>query len=291
MWTRCDLEERLQELGLHLALELGGDPVEDVGDPLRELEALGVHEHQLLLDSDGERGACEVVFDARRGALLGRRRCRCYPGCGQLTSEPWRSRAPPSRSPCWQPSPPASARACAACCSSSAPATGTLMLLPDRSGHRARPARLLPEPRLEGPRVPVPPRRRSRLLGDRLPDRPRHEVLPGLRRAGAADPQGQRQDRHPVLRRRALDHAMPRSRTPCGSAPTPSATRSTWARRARTTTSSSCGRSARTATASGCRWSSGPIRVGRRWTRRAVRPPSTRSTTPRGWRWRWAPTS
>ena len=29
----------------------------------------------------------------------------------------------------------------------------------------------------------------------------------------------------------------------------------------------------------------------RRWTPRAARPPSTRSTTRRGWRWRWAPTS
>ena len=47
---------------------------------------------------------------------------------------------------------------------------------------------------------------------------------------GAADPQGQRQDRHPALRRRALDPATPRSRTPSGSAPTPSATRSTSAR-------------------------------------------------------------
>ena len=75
----------------------------------------------------------------------------------------------------------------------------------DRPGHRARPARLLPQPRLQGPRVPVPARGRGRLLGDRLPDRPGDQVLPRLRGPGAADPQGQRQDRRPALRRGALD--------------------------------------------------------------------------------------
>src|SRR5689334_24353284 len=41
----------------------------------------------------------------------------------------------------------------------------------DRPGDRARPARLLPQPRLQGPRLPVPARHRGRLLGPRLPDR------------------------------------------------------------------------------------------------------------------------
>src|SRR5260221_14622938 len=42
----------------------------------------------------------------------------------------------------------------------------------DRPGDRARPARLLPQPRLEGPGLPVPARRRGRVPGARLPDRP-----------------------------------------------------------------------------------------------------------------------
>ena len=87
----------------------------------------------------------------------------------------------------------------------------------DRPGDRARSARLLPEPGVEGPRVPVPPRRRGRLLGDRLPDRPGDQVLPRLRRPGAAAPEGQRQDRHPAVRRRALDHErVGRGRRPAG---------------------------------------------------------------------------
>ncbi len=73
-----------------------------------------------------------------------------------------------------------------------------------RPGDRARPARLLPQPGLEGSRVPVPPRGRGGLLGDRLRDRPRHQVLPGLRRPGAADPEAERQDRDPPRRRGAV---------------------------------------------------------------------------------------
>ena len=59
------------------------------------------------------------------------------------------------------------------------------------------------------------------------------EVLPGLRRPGAADPEGQRQDRRAAVGRRARPRTH-RSRTPFAWAPTPSATRSTSARRART---------------------------------------------------------
>ena len=123
----------------------------------------------------------------------------------------------------------------------------------DRPGHRARPARLLPQPGLEGPRLPVPARGRGRLLGPRLPDRDGEQVLPRLRRPGAADPQGQRQDRHPVLgegllelqrqrrgrgaarRRRGRLHALRRLPAP-GRGPRPAARGS-----------------ARTATATGCR--------------------------------------
>ena len=136
----------------------------------------------------------------------------------------------------------------------------------DRPGHRARPARLLPQPGLEGPRLPVPARRRGRLLGPRLPDRHGREVLPRLRRPGAADPQGQRQDRHPLLGQGLLHLQRQRRGRACGSAPTRSATRSTSARRARTRTSPSCARCARTATASACRWSSGPTRAAKRST-------------------------
>ena len=87
------------------------------------------------------------------------------------------------------------------------------------------------------------------------------EVLPRLRRPGAADPQGQRQDRHPVRRRGLLRrqrlgrgrraarrrrdrlHALRRLAAP-GRGPR-----------------ASCARSARTATATACRWSSGPTRA------------------------------
>ena len=94
------------------------------------------------------------------------------------------------------------------------------------------------------------------------------QVLPRLRRPGAADPQGQRQDRHPALRRGLLDLQRQRRGRASGSAPTRSATRSTSARRARTRTSPSCAASARTATATGCRWSSGPTRAARRSTQK-----------------------
>ena len=83
-----------------------------------------------------------------------------------------------------------------------------------------------------------------------------------------------------------------RSRTRCASAPTRSATRSTSARRARTRTSHQLnGRCARTATATGCRWSIWAYPRGSASSQEG-RPElaSTRSTTPPGWRWRWAPT-
>ena len=118
------------------------------------------------------------------------------------------------------------------------------------------------------------------------------QVLPRLRRPGAADPQGQRQDRHPALGRGLLDlqrlgrgrgparrrrgrlHAL-RRLAPPGRGPRPAASGS-----------------ARTATASACRWSIWAYPRGAAIDAEG-RPatPSTRSTTRRGWRWRWAPTS
>ena len=161
----------------------------------------------------------------------------------------------------------------------------------DRPGHRARPARLLPEPRLQGPRLPVPARGRGRLLGDRLPDRHGDEVLPRLRRQRAADPQGQRQDRHPAVGAGALDlqrlgrgrrqarrrrgrlHALRRLAAP-GRGPRPAPPGPRGLRPLR----------------DAARRLVLPARRGGR-RRRAGRTPSTRSTTRPGWRWRWAPTS
>ena len=171
------------------------------------------------------------------------------------------------------------------------PGNGTLLLLPIDQGIEHGPRDFFPNPASKDPEY------QFRLAAEAgysaiacqigLAD----EVLPRLRRPGAAAPEGQRQDRRPLLRRRALDlqrlgrgrgsprrrrrrlHALRRLAPP--------------GRR----TSRSCARSARTATASGCRSSSGPTPAAPRSTRRAVRPPSTRSTTPPGWRWRWAPTS
>ena len=57
------LQHRLQQLGLHLALQLRRDRGEDRLDLVREVEAVGVEEHQFLLDPDRERGAVEVVFE------------------------------------------------------------------------------------------------------------------------------------------------------------------------------------------------------------------------------------
>ena len=162
----------------------------------------------------------------------------------------------------------------------------------DRPGHRARPARLLPEPGLEGPRVPVPPRRRGRLLRDRLRLRHGEQVLPGLRRPGAAAAEAQLEDRGPAVatrrfspcnasvedaraarRRRRRLHALrrlaaagrglhPARQGPPGLRPLRDAARDLGL----------------------------PARARHR-ARRAAATPSTRSTTPRGWRWRWAPTS
>ena len=60
---RRDLEDRGQELRLHLALVLGRDGFEDRLDLAREVERVRVEEHQLLFDPDRERRACEGVFD------------------------------------------------------------------------------------------------------------------------------------------------------------------------------------------------------------------------------------
>ena len=171
------------------------------------------------------------------------------------------------------------------------PGNGTLMLLPIDQGIEHGPRDFFPNPASKDPDYQFRLAAEAGYSALACQIGMAEQVLPRLRGPGAADPQGQRQDRHPLLRQGLLDAATPASRTRCGSAPTRSATRSTSARRARTRTSPSCARCARTATASGCRWSSGPTRAAKRSTPRAAPTPSTRSTTRRGWRWRWAPTS
>ena len=79
------------------------------------------------------------------------------------------------------------------------------------------------------------------------------EKFYGLRRRGPADPQAERQDRHPLGRRGALAAATPASTTRSGWARTRSATRSTSARPRRTRTSRRLRRSARTRSGSACR--------------------------------------
>ena len=123
------------------------------------------------------------------------------------------------------------------------PGNGTLMLLPiDQGSSTARATSSPTRP----PRTPTtssgsPPRPDTRRSPARSGWR---EVLPRLRRPGAADPQGQRQDRHSAVVRLPSPPATRASRTASGSAPTRSATRSTSAPRARTRTSPSCARCA-----------------------------------------------
>ena len=176
---------------------------EDRLDLLGEVEIVGVEDHQLLLDADRERRPVEAVVEHGRPRLLSgsvplySRRKRLTPMEIKTATEQKSLLSDPRAGQAHPPAPPAVRVR---------PRPRHPAVPADRPGNRARPARLLPQPGLEGPRVPVPPRRRGRLLGDRLPDRPGDQVLPRLRGPGAADPEGQRQDRRPALRRRALDH-------------------------------------------------------------------------------------
>ena len=65
-----DLEHRLHQLGLHLPLELRRHGGEDRLDLLGQAQAVGVEDHQLLLDADRERGAVEAVFEHEWARLL-----------------------------------------------------------------------------------------------------------------------------------------------------------------------------------------------------------------------------
>ena len=144
------------------------------------------------------------------------------------------------------------------------PGNGTLMLLPIDQGIEHGPRDFFPNPDSKDPDYQFSLAAEGGYSAIACQIGLADEVLPRLRRQRAADPQGQRQDRHPAVRRRRSRPATPRSRTRSGSAPTRSATRSTSAPRARTRTCCSSSRSARTATASACRWSSGPTRAARR---------------------------
>ena len=133
--------------------------VEDRLDLLREAQAVGVEDHQLLLDADRERGPVEAVFEHERARVLW---------------APWRSGPRPSRSPFWRRSRPASAPACAACCSSSAPATARCCSCPStRASSTARATSSPTRPR----RTPStssasPPRRATRRSPARSASRP-----------------------------------------------------------------------------------------------------------------------
>ena len=120
------------------------------------------------------------------------------------------------------------------------PGNGTLLLLPIDQGIEHGPRDFFPNPASKDPEYQFRLAAEAGYSAIACQIGMAEQVLPRLRRPGAADPQGQRQDRHPALRRGALAAATPRSRTRSGSAPTRSATRSTSARRARTRTCTSC---------------------------------------------------
>ena len=180
--TGRDLEHRLHQLGLHLAGQRrSGRSPRITLDRLRELERLGIADHQLLLDAERERRPAEPVVQHARGDRIHagadamRRR-----GSGILGSKAQPGGSREDGSQVDHRAEVAAGNALARQARAAAPAA--LRLRPrqrdpdaaaDRPGDRARPPRLLPEPRLEGPRVPVQPGRRGRLLGDRLPDRAR----------------------------------------------------------------------------------------------------------------------
>ena len=81
---------------------------------------------------------------------------------------------------------------------------GTAIFLPYDQGLEHGPRDFFANPKSSRPGVHRPAGTRGRVQRHRDPDRAGREVLLGLRRRGAADPQAQRQDRHPVRRRGAL---------------------------------------------------------------------------------------
>ena len=134
---RRDLQHRLVQLGLDVALDVVGDRLEDALDPLRQLQRLGVADHQLLLDSEGEGRPAEVVIEHARSdrippvPLRHQRPSAILFGAIQATpAEPGGNREDGSEVvhraevAARRAARRASARACAGCCSSSGPATG-----------------------------------------------------------------------------------------------------------------------------------------------------------------------
>src|SRR5204863_7485361 len=135
-----DLEHRLQELRLHLALVVRGHIGQDRLDLLGEIEALRVEDHQFLLDADGEGRPVEAVFEHEWARVLW---------------ASWRSRPPlspsPSRSRCSPPSHQASARGFAACSSSSGPGMARSSSCPSTRASSTAPATSSPT---RPPRIP-----------------------------------------------------------------------------------------------------------------------------------------
>ena len=143
--------ERTAEARALPVLELARDVPQDVGDPLRQGERLGVEEHQLLLDPDGERGACEVVFQHGRGPLGGRRRCRCYPCRGAANLRPMEIKSATEQKSLLETLAPGKRTRLRRLLFEFGPGNGTLMLLPIDQGIEHGPRDFFPNPASKDP--------------------------------------------------------------------------------------------------------------------------------------------
>ena len=242
---------------------------EQLLDRLRKAPAVGVEDHQLLLDPDRELGPCEFVLEQE-----------CEPILSALSPDrtnrpekyqkPWKSAPPPSRSPSSPPSHPASAPACTGCCSSSGPARARCCCC--RSTRESSTARATSSP--------TPPRR-TPSTSSGSPPRPATRRSP----ARSGSPRSTTPTTPARCRCCSRSTARPTSRRP---------TRRSRPRNASVEDAVRLGadavgytlyvgsprqdrdlaqlkRCARTATATACRWSSGPTRAARRSRRRAAR--------------------
>ena len=169
------------------------------------------------------------------------------------------------------------------------PGNGTLLLLPIDQGIEHGPRDFFPNPASKDPEYQFRLAAEAGYSAIACQIGLAEKYYPDYAGPGAAAAQGQRQDRRAALRRRALDHQrLGRGRGPArrrrgrlhalrrlaapGPGPAPAQGRARGLRPLR----------------DAARDLGLPAR--RRRSRRAARTASTRSTTPPGWRWRWAPT-